>query len=58
MRLLRRQSPSTKRFCGSFSVICQKSFPDYNSGRKHEKFLKSGAKRAFLLASLAKALPA
>jgi predicted GIY-YIG superfamily endonuclease len=52
----RRQSSSTKRFRGSFSIIYQKSFPDYTSGRKHEKFLKSGAGRAILLGSVRAAL--
>jgi len=48
----RRQSPSTKRFFGEFRLIYPKSFPDYLSTRQHEKFLKSGAGRQLLDASV------
>ena len=44
----RRQSPSLKRFQGDFTVIYQKTFPDYRSARSHETFLKSGAGRRLL----------
>ena len=44
----RRQSPSTRRLAGKFTVIYHKAFPDYASARRHEKFLKSGAGRAQL----------
>ena len=44
----RRQSPSLKRCQGDFTVIYQKSFPDYRTARSHETFLKSGAGRRLL----------
>jgi len=44
-----RQSSSTKRFKGTFKLIYQKAFPDHKQARAHEKFLKSGAGRKFLL---------
>jgi len=44
----RRQSPSTKRFKGAFRVVYQKSFPDHQSARSHEKYLKSGAGRTLI----------
>jgi putative endonuclease len=47
----RRQSPSTRRFKGSFDVIYQREFPGYAEARSHEKFLKSGAGRRTLGAS-------
>jgi len=48
----RRQSLSTRRFCGSFRLVYQQNFPDYSSARQHEKFIKSGAGRAFLISSI------
>ncbi|MPN45506.1 hypothetical protein SDC9_193073 [bioreactor metagenome] len=44
----RRQSPSTKKFGGSFKLIYSKEFPDYVEARRHEKYLKSGSGRTFL----------
>ena len=44
----RRQSPSTKKFKGSFRLIYSKEFPDYVEARRHEKYLKSGSGRSFL----------
>ena len=44
----RRQSPSTKRFQGTFRVLHTEPFPDYQSARSREIYLKSGAGRAWL----------
>jgi hypothetical protein len=44
----RRQSPSTKKLLGQLQVIYSKPFEGYPAARQHEKFLKSGAGRAFL----------
>jgi len=44
----RRQSPSTRRFMGQFSLIYQQAFETYPEARKHEKYLKSGAGRRLL----------
>ena len=47
----RRQSPSTKRFSGSFEILYTRAFETYAEARRHEKFLKSGAGRALLRSS-------
>ncbi|MGV3774563.1 MAG: GIY-YIG nuclease family protein [Verrucomicrobiales bacterium] len=44
----RRQSPSTKKFKGSFILIHEKVCLDYSQARRHEKYLKSGAGRTLL----------
>ncbi len=44
----RRQSPSTRRFHGSFQLIYTKAFPTYPEARSHETYLKSGPGRQFL----------
>ncbi len=46
----RRQSPSTRKHVGSFTVIYQKAFASYALARSHEKYLKSGGGRHFLQA--------
>ena len=45
---LRRQSPSTKKLIGNLSHIYSQKFASYKEARVHEKYLKSGAGRAFL----------
>jgi putative endonuclease len=44
----RRQSPSTKKFTGNFTLFYEKPFQSYADARVHEKYLKSGAGRQFL----------
>jgi len=48
----RRQSPSTRRFTGEPRVIYQREFTSYAAARTHERFLKSGAGRRQLQASV------
>ena len=43
----RGQSFFTSQF-GSFELTYQKAFPDYKTGREHEKYLKSSAGKRFL----------
>ncbi|HAB14812.1 MAG TPA: endonuclease [Verrucomicrobiales bacterium] len=45
----RRQSPSTLRLKGNFTVVHQEVLADYRTARSREKFLKSGAGRAWLV---------
>ncbi|GEM_PF-3412526 len=40
-----RKSPSVRRRKGNFEVIYTKSFENYQQGRVHEVYLKSGAGR-------------
>ena len=47
----RRQSPSTKRFSGGFTVIYTEETANYVEARRREKYLKSGPGRQSLRAS-------
>jgi len=44
----RRQSPSTRRFQGGFSLIYQQAFASYPEARRHERYMKSGGGRRTL----------
>jgi len=44
----RRQSPSTRRFKGQFSLIYQKPCESYPEARRHERYMKSGGGRRML----------
>jgi predicted GIY-YIG superfamily endonuclease len=44
----RRQSPSTRRLPATFEAIHRTEFSSYESARKHEIYLKSGAGRKLL----------
>ena len=44
----RRQSPSTKRFLGEFTLLHSEPFLSYATARSREVYLKSGAGRAWL----------
>ena len=44
----KRKSSKGSQNIGEFHVIYSREFPDYNSAREHEKFLKSGVGRAQL----------
>jgi predicted GIY-YIG superfamily endonuclease len=48
----RRPSSPAKRYKGEFTVAYYKTFPTYFAARQHEKFLQSGAGRAFLAAMI------
>ena len=49
-RLAEHKSGHTKsaQIIGQFKLLHTEEFPDYNSARKREKFLKSGQGREFL----------
>jgi predicted GIY-YIG superfamily endonuclease len=44
----RRQSPSTRKYTGDFSVIYTQEFADHRHGRSHETYMKSGVGRRML----------
>ncbi len=48
MKEHKRKASKGSQVIGDFKLIYSKDFADYETARKHEKFLKSGVGRAWL----------